>query len=102
MKTNFGWEDIQLQTYRRLQVMNTLLWVEISFLYDLDKWKYQITKAFTNLMLEKKNKLSELNKFIYYKLASVIKYCFNKVGLYRKISYQLEQKEPLQLKVSWF
>lgn len=101
VKTNFGWEDIQLQTYRRLQVMNTLLWVAISFLYELDKWKYQITKAFTNLMLEKKNKLSELNKFIYYKLASVIKYCFNKVGLYRKISYQSEQKEPMQLRVLW-
>ncbi|NQV18942.1 MAG: transposase, partial [Armatimonadetes bacterium] len=43
VKTNFCWEEIQLQTYRRLQAMNTLLWVAISFLYDLDKWKYQIT-----------------------------------------------------------
>ena len=99
IKTDFGWEDIQLLTYRRLQFMNTLLWVAISFLYNLDRWKYRLAKAFTNFMLEKKNKLSELNKFVYYKLASVIKYCFNKISLYQKITYQNEQNEPLQLRV---
>ena len=99
VKTDFGWEDIQLQTYKRLQFMNTLLWVAISFLYNLDQWKYQIAKVFTNLMLEKKSKLSELNKFVYYKLASVIKYCFNKISLYQKITCQNELSEPLQLRV---
>lgn len=102
VKNDFGWEDIQLQTYRRLQTMNTLLWVAISFLYSLDQWKYKLTKVFTNLMLEKNNKLLDLNKFIYYKLAVVIKYCFNKIGLYRKITYQSNQKEPLQLRVPWY
>lgn len=101
VKVDFGWEDIQLQTYRRLQTMNTLLWVAISFLYSLDQWKYQLSKAFTHLMLEKNNKLSDLNKFIYYKLAAVVKYCFNKVRLYRKITYHSEQSEPLQLRLTW-
>jgi len=78
VKTDFGWEDIQLLTYRRLQTMNTLLWVALSFLYGLDSWKYRLAKTFTNMMLERNNKLSELNKFVYYKIATVIKYCFNK------------------------
>ena len=99
VKTDFGWEDIQLQTYRRLQTMNTLLWVAISFLYNLDQWKYRLAKVFTNLMLEKKNKLSELNKFVYYKLASVIKYCFNKIRIYKEITYQTTQNEPMQIRV---
>ena len=99
VKTDFGWEDIQLQTYRRLQTMNTLLWVAISFLYNLDQWKYRLAKVFTNLMLEKKSKLSELNKFVYYKLASVIKYCFNKIRIYKDTERQTTQNEPLQLRV---
>jgi len=102
VKNDFGWEDIQLQTYRRLQTMNTILWVAISFLYSLDQWKYQLSKAFTHLMLEKNNKLSDLNKFIYYKLAIVIRYCFNKVRLYRNITHHSRQKETLQLRVTWF
>lgn len=102
VKTDFGWEDIQLQTYGRLQFMNTLLWVAMSFLYELDKWKYQITKAFTNLMLEKKNKLSELYDFVYYRLAAVVKYCFNQVRLYRKLNYYKRNYKPLQLWVSFF
>ena len=99
VKTDFGWEDIQLLTYKRLQTMNTLLWVAISFLYNLDKWKYRLAKVFTNLMLEKKNKLSELNKFVYYKLATVIKFCFNKIIIYNNVTYQTVQNEPLQLRV---
>ena len=101
VKTDFGWENIQLLTFRRLQFMNTLLWVALSFLYGLDRWKYRLVKVFTNFMLERKNKLSELNKFVYYKFAAVVKHCFNKVGLYRKISYQSNKLEPLQLRLSW-
>ena len=82
--------------------MNTLLWVAMSFLYELDKWKYQITKAFTNLMLEKKNKLSELYDFVYYRLAAVVKYCFNQVRLYRKLNYYKRNYKTLQLWVSFF
>jgi len=97
VKTDFGWENIQLQTYRRLQFMNTLLWTALSFLYDLEHWKYQFAKVFTNLMLEKKSKLSELNKFVYYKLAAVIKYCFSRIILYQKHPFKNQQKDTLQL-----
>jgi len=102
IKTDFGWEDIQLLTYRRLQTMNTLLWVALSFLYALDSWKYRLAKTFTNMMLERNNKLSELNKFVYYKIATVIKYCFNKISLYQKITFQKQHNEPLQLWIQEF
>ena len=100
VKTDYGWESIQLQTYRRLQNMNTILWVAISFLYSLDSWKFQLSKVFSHIMTERK-KISELECFIYYRLAEVLKYCFNKINLYRKITYQKGNPELLQLRVSW-
>ena len=100
VKVDYGWEKIQLQTYRRLQNMNTILWIAISFIYSLDKWKYRLSKVFSHIMMER-NKLSELGCFIYYRLAKVLKYCFNRIELYRKITYQNYKTENLQLRVSW-
>jgi len=77
IKTDFKWENMQLLRFSRLQFMNTMLWVAISYLYDLDSWKYRFANVFSNLMLEK-NKLVELNSFIYYRIARVVKYCFSK------------------------
>jgi len=101
VKTDYGWERIQLQTYCRLQNMNTVLWIAISFLYSLDRWKYQLSKVFSHIMTEKK-KLIELECFIYYRLANVLRYCFNRISLYRKITYHKCKSEFLQLRVSWF
>ncbi len=101
VKTDFGWEDMQLLTYRRLQFLNTLLWVAMSFLYQLDKWKHKLAKVFTSIMLERKSKLSELNKFIYYRLAIVVKICFNRVGLYNKTEHRKRIEQQNQLMVSF-
>ena len=79
--------------------MNTLLWIALSFLYELESWKFKMAKVFTNLMLERKNQLSELNKFVYYKLAVVIKYCFDKITPYNKITFQNKHDEPLQIRI---
>lgn len=80
--------------------MNTILWIAISFIYSLDKWKYRLSKVFSHIMMER-NKLSELGCFIYYRLAKVLKYCFNRIGLYIKITYQNYKTENLQLRMSW-
>jgi hypothetical protein len=101
VKVDYGWEKIQLQTYRRLQNMNTILWVAISFLYSLDRWKYQLSKVFSHIMMER-NKLSELASFIYYRLAEVLKYCFNRISLYSRITYQKQKNELLQLRLTCF
>lgn len=42
IKNNFKWEKIQLLNFDRLQTMNTLLWLAISFLYELDTWKIKL------------------------------------------------------------
>ena len=99
VKTDFGWENIRLHTYRRLQFMNTLLWIALSFLYELESWKFKMAKVFTNLMLEKKNPLSKLSKFVYYKPALVIEYCFDKITPYNRTTFQNKQNEPLQIRI---
>ncbi len=101
IKNDYGWEKIKLQNYNRLQNMNTILWIAISFLYSLDRWKYLLVKTFAYIMTERK-KLSELKHFIYYKLTSIIQYCFNKVSLYRKVAVSTNKKNPLQLCIPWF
>ncbi|RLC49927.1 MAG: hypothetical protein DRZ79_05200 [Candidatus Cloacimonadota bacterium] len=58
-----------------------------------------MAKVFTNLMLERKNQLSELNKFVYYKPALVIEYCFDKITPYNKIIFQNKHDEPLQIRI---
>ncbi|MDY6915938.1 MAG: hypothetical protein SVM86_06455, partial [Candidatus Cloacimonadota bacterium] len=89
--------------FHRLQAMNTLLWLAISFLYELDTWRIKLAKTFPNLMLDKKNALKKaLQKFIYYKLALVIKYCFNQVRLYRKLADKWKKKNNLQLCASFY
>ncbi len=63
IKTDFGWEKMQLLKFDRLQALNTLLWLALGFIYELDDWKYKFAKAFTSLILDKKNDLKILNQF---------------------------------------
>jgi len=84
VKTDFGWEKIQVLKFNRIRALNTLLWLTLSFIYEFDDWKYKFAKAFSSLMLDKKNDLKILEKFIYYRITKVIKYCFSQTRLYRK------------------
>lgn len=84
VKTDFGWEEIQLLKFNRLRALNTLLWLTLSFIYELDDWKYKFANAFSHLMLDKKNNLKILGKFIYYRITKVIRFCFLQSRLYKK------------------
>ena len=86
VKTDFGWEKIQLLKFNRLRALNTLLWLALSFIYELDDWKYKFAKAFSYLMLDKKSKLQTLEKFIYYRIVKVVRKCFQQSRLYKKTS----------------
>jgi len=97
IKTDFKWEDMQLLRFNRLQFMNTMLWVAISYLYDLDSWKYRFANIFSNLMLEKKSKLIELKKFIYYRIAKVVIYCFSQFKIKRLKYFKSPRKNEDQL-----
>ncbi len=97
IKTDFGWEKIQLLKFDRLQALNTLFWLALGFIYDLDDWKYKFAKAFNNLMLDKKNDLKILNKFIYYRITKVIRHCFLMFNIYKKIRKYGRKKNDLQI-----
>lgn len=84
VKVDFGWEDIQLSKFNRIQSLNTILWLALSFVYSLDSWKYKFAKVFTSLMMNKRNNLKELEKFIYYRITKVVCYCFRMTRLYQK------------------
>ncbi len=97
IKTDFGWEKMQLLKFDRLQALNTLLWLALGFIYELDDWKYKFAKAFTSLILDKKNDLKILNKFIYYRITKVIRHCFLKFNIYKKIIKYGRKKNDLQI-----
>ena len=84
VKVDFGWEDIQVSKFNRIQSLNTILWLALSFIYSLDSWKYKLAKVFTSLMMNRKNNLNELEKFIYYRITKVVTHCFQKTRIYQK------------------
>jgi len=99
VKCTFNWESLQLMTYQSLKTFNSLLLAALIFLYDLETMKLQFAQTCTYLMLESKNKLKELSKFIYYRIASVVSYCFQFMKKYRKITYKYKNKCSLQLEL---
>jgi len=101
IKTDFGWEKIQLLKFNRLRALNTLLWLALSFIYELDDWKYKFAKAFSYLMLDKKSKLQTLEKFIYYRIAKVVRDCFLQSRLYKKKTKFERRKSNDQIMLSF-
>ena len=97
VKVDFGWEEIQLLRFHRLEAMNTILWLVLSFIYELDDWKHLFADSFPNLMLDKKNDLSILNKFIYYRITKVVTYCFSLVKKYAKNIIKKNKQKDIQL-----
>ena len=101
VKTDFGWEKIQLLKFNRLRALNTLLWLALSFIYELDDWKYKFANAFSNLMLDKKSNLKILEKFIYYRITKVIRFCFLQTRLFKKKSIFKRRKCNEQITLSF-
>ena len=73
VKTDYNLEDICLQRYEALKSMNALLWTAVSFLYTrLDNISMDII-THIELGLRNRKKLSDLLRFVYYKLAFAVK-----------------------------
>ena len=102
VKTDFGWENIQLMKFNRLRALNTILWFALSFIYELDDWKYKFASAFSNLMLDRKNNLKILGKFIYYRLTKVVRYCFSQTRIYNKKTIYMKRKNREQISLPFF
>jgi len=102
IKTDFGWENIQLLKFNRLRALNTLLWLALSFIYEFDNWKYKFATAFSHLMLDKKSNLKILEKFIYYRITKVIRFCFLQTRLFQKKTKFERRKYSDQIQLSFY
>jgi len=101
VKCDFNWESIQLMKYQSLKTFNALLLAALIFLYDLESMKLQFAQTYTCLMLESKNKLKELSKFIYYRLSLALSYCFQFMKKYHKCMYKKQKTYNLQTELAW-
>ncbi len=73
IKSDYELEDIRLQHYNALKSMNAILWAVASFLYTrLESLKIEII-FHPELALVNRKKLSDLFRFIFYKLAHAVK-----------------------------
>jgi len=100
VKCDFNWESIQLMKYQSLKTFNALLLAALIFLYDLESMKLQFAQTYTCLMLESKNKLKELSKFIYYRLSLALSYCFQFMKKYHKCMYKKQKNYNLQTELA--
>ncbi|HEX37491.1 MAG TPA: hypothetical protein ENG70_01330, partial [Candidatus Cloacimonetes bacterium] len=100
VKCTFNWESLQLMTYQSLKTFNSLLLAALIFLYDLESMKVQFAQTYTCLMLESKNKLKELSKFIYYRLSLALSYCFQFMKKYHKCTYKKQKNYNLQTELA--
>ena len=101
VKCDFNWESIQLMKYQSLKTFNALLLAALIFLYDLESMKLQFAQTYSCLMLESKNKLKELSKFIYYRLSLALSYCFQFMKKYHKCMYKKQKSCNLQTELTW-
>jgi hypothetical protein len=102
VKVDFGWEDIQLMRFKRIQSLNTILWFTLGFIYSLDRWKYKFAAVFSSLMMNKKNNLKELEKFVYYRITKVVCHCFRMTRLYQKKNVSKSNNMSKQMLVPFF
>ncbi len=75
VKNCYAWEDMQVMTFDRLNNLNCLLLLAVSYLYSLEEYLLALGVQFSYLVFDKK-KFSKLPKFIYYRLSLVIRELF--------------------------
>ncbi len=88
VKQEYSWEDMQVMTLDRLRNLNCMLLLAVSYLYSLDKYRYDFAEMYQHIMLSKKSNLKELCKFIYYRLSVVVKNLFRDWKHYFVPKYQ--------------
>ncbi len=102
IKQDFGWEGMRLGKLKRMKLLNTILWIAVGFLYNLQSMKYEFIKAFPYLMLDKKSKIKKIPEFLFYRITLVVKTCFSTAKRYLNIFHKKRQKEKDQLMLPFF
>ena len=54
------------------------------------------------LMIDMKNRLDNLPKFIFYRIGLVVKKCFSMFGKYKKVKYKNRNPKVIQLTLPFF
>ncbi|MBW6516829.1 MAG: hypothetical protein K0B81_09510 [Candidatus Cloacimonetes bacterium] len=62
---------MRVMKLERIKVLNSLLLIDISFMYSLDQYKQQLALLYSHLMLDRINHIEKIKVFIYYRLANV-------------------------------
>ncbi len=99
IKVSYAWEDMQVMTWDRLVCLNALMLIAVSFLYSLDKYKMILANIYPHLMLDKKNKLNILKRFIYYRISLVVTEIFREWKLYKKIPFKNVWVQNMQMTI---
>jgi len=102
IKKDFKWESMQLLKYKRLKLLNVILWIAIGFLYSLQSLKYQFIKVFHYYMLEQKKKMKKIPDFLFYRIVLVVNECFSIIHKYKKIRYKKTKYQKYQLMIPLF
>ena len=97
IKRSYAWEDMQVMTWDRLVCLNALLLIAVSFLYSLDKYRMILANIYPHLMLDKKNKLNILKRFIYYRISLAVTEIFREWKLYKKIPFKNVWADNMQM-----
>ena len=99
IKRSYAWEDMQVMTWDRLVCLNVLLLIAVSFLYSLDKYRMVLASIYPHLMLDKKNKLNILKRFIYYRISLVVTELFREWRLYKKLPFKNVWSDNMQMTI---
>jgi hypothetical protein len=81
IKTQFNLEQVAYRKYEALKNILSILWVALSFVYNhVVELAVDILTCQSLKTNHSKPKLADLYCFLYYKLTSVVQYCFLKIG----------------------
>jgi len=99
IKGDYAWEDMQVMTWDRLACLNALLLIAVSFLYSLAKYRMILANIYPHLMLDRKNKLIILKRFIYYRISLVVTEIFREWRLKNKVPYKGVWADYVQMSI---
>lgn len=97
LKQAYGWENMQLMSYTRLQNMNQVLLLTMCYLYSLKRFAYIYLQAFPSIMKYKNKDWKTIYDFVYYRLTMLLQTCFSSMTRYNVDPYKGKWQEGKQL-----
>ena len=87
IKQEYNLEELCLQRYEALKNFNAVFWVAMTMIYkELETLFLEIIEE-SGVKLLYRNKLSEIMRFIYYKISKAVSWMFRRIKLETRIKY---------------